>query len=308
MQQGRHEFCPLACMVVMKPTELKHLTANVLYLPHYEETDRPVLAAVAGRDATLIIDAGNSEEHARTFLAGLAGQHVPPPKYLVITHWHWDHVFGIAAMDLPTLSHVGTKRKISEMALLDWSDEALDARVAEGTEIAFCSDRLKLELPDPLRKSLVIKPPDMGFHGTIEIDLNGITCIIEHVGGDHSKDSSIVYVPEGKVVFLGDCVYPDLYHEPWLYSKEEFFPLVKKLLDFPAGYYIDSHKAPLSRGDMEKRCGEIKQIGEIVYACGADKNKIFTELKAVFGKEVEEDDIETVNAFVAGFESLHSPG
>jgi glyoxylase-like metal-dependent hydrolase (beta-lactamase superfamily II) len=290
----------------MKPTELKRLTSNILYLPHYEETDRPVLAAVLGREATLIIDAGNSEAHARLFLDGLSKQNVPPPKYVVITHWHWDHIFGIAAMNLPTISHIETKQKISEMALLDWSDRALDERVAEGTEIAFCRDYLKLELPDPLRKDLVIKPPDIGFFNKIEIDLGGITCVIQHVGGDHSGDSSIVYVPEEKTVFLGDCVYPDLYYEPWAYSKEKFFPLVQKLLDYPADYYIDSHKPPLSRQDMEKRLNEIKQIGEIVYTYKTDTNKIFNELKTAFGK-VEDDDIGTVDAFIAGMESIHSP-
>jgi glyoxylase-like metal-dependent hydrolase (beta-lactamase superfamily II) len=292
----------------MKPAELKRLTRNILYLPHYEETDRPVLAAVAGRDAVLIVDAGNSADHARLFLSRLSKHNVPPPKYVVITHWHWDHVFGIAGIDLLTFSHIETKRKVLEMAQLDWSDRALDQRVAEGTEIAFCSDCLKLELPGPRRDDLVIKPPDIGFHNKIEIDLGGITCVIEHVGGDHSSDAVIVYVPEEKAVFLGDCVYPDLYSEPWSYSKEKFFPLVDRLLNYPAEHYIDSHKAPLSRKDMEKRCGEIKQIGELVYKFNADKTKIIEELKAAFGKEVEEDDIDTIDAFIAGMGSLHSPG
>jgi glyoxylase-like metal-dependent hydrolase (beta-lactamase superfamily II) len=292
----------------MKPTELERLTRNILYLPHYEETDRPVLAAVSGRDATLIVDAGNSADHARLFLSGLSGQNVPPPKYVVITHWHWDHVFGIAGMGLLTFSHIDTKRKVSEMALLDWSDQALDKRVAEGTEIAFCRDSLKLEFPGSRRNDLVIKPPEIAFHDKIEIDLGGVTCIVEHVGGDHSSDAVILYVPEEKAVFLGDCVYPDLYSEPWSYSKEKFFPLVDGLLDYPAEYYIDSHKEPLSRKDMETRCGEIKKIGELVNTFNADKTKVIEELKAACGKEVEDDDIDTIDAFIAGMESVHSPG
>ena len=36
---------------------LKQLTKNILYLPSCEQTDRPALGYIAGREASLMVDA-----------------------------------------------------------------------------------------------------------------------------------------------------------------------------------------------------------------------------------------------------------
>ena len=89
------------------------------------------------------------------------------------------------------------------MRTLDWSDSALDQRVKEGSEIAFCRDMIKLELPH--RSQRVFKIPEISFDSEIEIDLGGVSCQIKHVGGDHAEDSSIVFIPEDGIVFLRLC-------------------------------------------------------------------------------------------------------
>ena len=61
----------------------------------------------------------------------------------------------------------------------------------------------------------------------MEIDLGGITCIVEHVGGVHAPDSSIIYVVEDKVLFLADCVYQDFYSGEWSYDQGEFEHVAK---------------------------------------------------------------------------------
>ncbi len=103
-------------------------------------TDRPLLGVIAGAHATLIVDAGNSPAHAHVLLEHIAATRLPAPRYLVITHWHWDHWFGAAACNLPTIAHIATQRILAAQTTWDWSDAALDARVAAGTEIAFCSE------------------------------------------------------------------------------------------------------------------------------------------------------------------------
>ncbi len=55
--------------------------------------------------------------------------------------------------------------------------------------------------------------PDVTFDQRIEIDLGEVTCVVQHVGGDHAADSVIVYVKEEKILFLGDCIFPKIYAE-----------------------------------------------------------------------------------------------
>jgi glyoxylase-like metal-dependent hydrolase (beta-lactamase superfamily II) len=116
---------------------------------------------------------------------------------------------------------VETRRILLEQAGWDWNNAALDARVAQGIEIAFCRDMLKAELPD--RSGLVLRPSDIAFTNTLEIDLGCVTCRLIHVGGDHAADSTIVFVPEERVVFLSDCRYEDLYVTPRRYTTAKAF-------------------------------------------------------------------------------------
>ncbi len=170
------------------------------------------------------MDAGNSPAHARLLLAEMAQLGNIRPNYIALTHWHWDHVFGSAEFDAPLIAQCETAQIVKEMAQLDWRDEVLDARVAAGTEIDFCRTMIKAEMAD--RSELVIRPPDITFTQEMTLDLGDVTCVLRHVGGDHSADSIIIYIPEEKVVFLGDALYVDIYNEPRRYTTRKLFPLI----------------------------------------------------------------------------------
>ncbi|MCJ7984923.1 MBL fold metallo-hydrolase [Priestia sp. OVL9] len=62
---------------------------------------------------------------------------VPPIKGVAITHWHWDHTFGIHAMNKYTISHHLTKKKLAYLKTLRWDDDSLDKRVQEGRKLNF---------------------------------------------------------------------------------------------------------------------------------------------------------------------------
>ncbi len=280
-------------------TQLRHPTPHVYWLPPEARTDRPVLGAVAGRQATLIVDAGNSPAHASLFLGELAKLAIAPPRFLALTHWHWDHVFGMATFDLPVIAASETRRKVAELAELDWSDEALDKRVLAGTEIEFCRDMLKLELPD--RRGLVLRAPDISFDTRIELDLGGVTCQLVQVGGDHDPGSTIVYVPEDKLMFIGDCLGKDVYHGPPHYTTAKLFPLLDRLLAYDAEIYLEGHTPePIPRKQMIADAELLKTIGREVDRLGPDRLAILSALQARFGEPLQPDHLEIVEAFLAG--------
>jgi glyoxylase-like metal-dependent hydrolase (beta-lactamase superfamily II) len=283
----------------MNSSQLKQLTEHVYWFTPDETTDRPTLGAIVGQSGTLIVDAGNSPAHAELFLNELAKNDLPAPKYLVLTHWHWDHVFGTAAFNVPTFASQETKRIVEEMVQLDWRDEALDKRVEAGLEIEFCRDMMKKELPD--RASLKLKPPDIAFTHEIDIELGDVNCRVIHVGGDHAGDSSIVHIPQDKVVFLSDCLYEDIYREPSNYTVQKLFPLLDKIVGCEADFYLLGHQTePMTGAEMLEYAALLKTVGQKVAEVGKNRERILSELEEAFARPLNEDDHETVDSFLAG--------
>ena len=60
-------------------------------------------------------------------------------------------------------------------------------------------------------RNIKIIPPTLTFQDQIELDLGEVTCVLKHVGGDHAHDSVVIYVKEEKILFLGDCIYADIF-------------------------------------------------------------------------------------------------
>ncbi|WP_033543385.1 MBL fold metallo-hydrolase [Planococcus sp. CAU13] len=276
---------------------LKKLTEHVYYQPHYQPTDRPVLGLISGEKYSLVMDGGNSPAHAAEFLKNVEELNVAPLKFLATTHWHWDHVFGIHTMDLLTLSHEKTKKIIDYMKTLKWDDESLDKRVETGEEIEFCQEMIKREMPT--RDHLVLKSPELSFADRIEIDLGNLTCIVEHIGGVHAPDSSVVYIPEEKVLFLGDCLSPDFYSGDWSYDRNELQLLLSKIRKYEVDYYISSHDDPETPDKLWGYLDKLQDIGEIAgteLSLSAAKSR-FEEIKH---REPDAEETELLEYFING--------
>ncbi len=264
---------------------INKLTENIYLLPFDHSCDRPTLGAISGSKGTLIVDAGNSRAHAELFLSGIRDLIRSPARYCALTHWHWDHVFGIAGMNLPTLAQRMTNEKLVELAGYAWDDKSLDERVRDGREIAFCRDNIRIELPD--RSELEIATADIIFENRLEVDLGDLTCRIENVGGDHSADSSVIYIPEERVLFMGDCMNMDLYQPVWTFTTAKLYPLIDRILSYDALYYVDSHYPPVTRKEFEEDCSELRFIGATVEEEGGDKDAILAIIRERIARETE---------------------
>ena len=275
----------------MNKHQLQQFSPRVHWLPPDETTDRPILGLVSGQNGSLAIEAGNSPAHAQLLLDQIG--RLPPIRYLCLTHWHWDHIFGTDAFHVPTFAHTETKRIVKQMTAWDWSDAALDQRVAAGLEIEFCRDMIQLELPD--RRHLVIRPPDITFDSQIEIDLGGLTCQLIHVGGDHANDSTIVYVPEEKVVFLSDCLYPSIYIEPRYYSSK-INDLYSHILSLEATHFFWGHNPDImTRAEMELEAEQLSVISDLVRATAvATPQSLLTQLQQTHPHLVDDYTLELI--------------
>jgi glyoxylase-like metal-dependent hydrolase (beta-lactamase superfamily II) len=280
----------------MNKYQLQRFSERVHWLPPNEETDRPILGIISGQKGSLVVEGGNSIAHAQLLLDQIG--HLSPVRYLCLTHWHWDHVFGTTAFNVPIFAYTETKRVVEEMAAWDWSDAALDQRVADGIEIAFCRDMVKLELPD--RSNLIIRPPDIAFDSQVDIDLGGLTCQLIHVGGDHASDSTIVYVPEEKIVFLSDCLYPAIYAEPRYYT-EKINDLYDQILRLEASHYFWGHDPDImTREELQLEAEQMAVISEMVRQTADTPQALLARLQQTHPHLIEDDIVDLFTLFQEG--------
>ncbi len=227
------------------------ISEHVFWLPP-SPPDRPSLCAVVGERGTIWLDAGSSAAHASEFSRLLADQGVAKPSHVVFTHSHWDHVFGAAALGAHVVAHARTADYLEQLAATDWSDEALDRRVAAGESTQQHAEHVKAELPGP--RDVRIALADIVFRDTLELDLGGARVHVGHVGGDHADDSTVMYVEPDSVLFLGDCLYEN---PSGGYTAQRLSPLIAAVRSFGAKHFVEGHGATvLSATELDELLAE----------------------------------------------------
>lgn len=273
------------------------ISEHVWYMPREEDHYRPALGYVYCGPKSMVIDTGNSPEHISDMYGYIRSQGMPDPSFSMVTHWHWDHVFGMSSSPAKSLANSLTNERLINMQHWDWSDSALNSRVAAGLEIPAFAESIRKEVP--MRHSFKVTSTDISFDSRINVRLEDLLIELHHVGGPHSEDSTVAYVTEDKVLFLGDCYQEDIYTGGGSIRLGELKLLLKRLEAFDAEWFIPSHEDPIHKEDFMKKMNEVVEIGEIVgnadeLAEGKDK------LAEARKRDLTEDEVYYVKRFVTG--------
>ena len=179
--------------------ELKKLSEHIWYMPFESERDRPNLGYVKGKNWSLAIDAGHSAAHVKEFYALLEKERLPLPSLTVLTHWHWDHTFGMHSVNGLCLANERTNKHLIECR------QKIEAN---GTcEFLALDESIRKEYAGG--KKVVVSLADMLFSGEMTLDLGGCKVQVMESEAPHTDDSTLVYVVEDKVLFLGDSPYDE---------------------------------------------------------------------------------------------------
>ena len=95
--------------------KLIRTTDRVYYYPFDDTKDRPILGYIRGDEFSVAVDAGHSAEHVADFYAAIEEEGLPLPEVTVITHWHWDHTFGMHAVAGKTVASRRTQAHLLEV-------------------------------------------------------------------------------------------------------------------------------------------------------------------------------------------------
>lgn len=216
------------------------LTDHIFYRPHQPEADRPMLAYLNGERFSLAIDAGYSASHVQAFYQQLQSHNLGLPDFTVLTHWHYDHTFGMHHIQGLSIAHEKTAAFLKKE-----QEKARDHAYLE-----------QLRKEDPFFaqeyagvETLNIALPDFTFREELTLYLGGLTARIFHTESPHSEDTVCIYVPEEKVLFLGDATSEDFFNNRYmdLWKLQQLYEMIDRL---ECDSCILSHSEPLPKNAL----------------------------------------------------------
>ena len=279
--------------------KFQQLSEHVFIMHAEHETDRPILAAIMGGRRTLLMDAGNSPAHAELFREELSRRGYRQPDILALTHWHWDHTFGMSGWNLPTVAHQETANALVSLKGLDWTEVGLEQLMASETISENTAADIRKEYGSD--RDITVLEPDILFKDKITIDLGGVTCELVHVGGDHAEDSCFLYVKEERILFLGDALGPSVYGGPRKYSSTGFLRLLGLAYGYEADWYVESHGIPMNEEEFRADLASWERMARIVDVFGQDRERVVLEMKGYLKvDELPKDLVQGLEYFMAG--------
>ena len=140
------------------------------------------LGLVVGSERALLVDTGSSPAQGRALRESLAAITDVALAAVVVTHWHYDHAFGLAAFaDLETIAHESVAERLRSTGA---------SAEADGLGV----DPAELALPT---RNIVV---------AAALDLGGRRVEIAHLGRGHTEGDVVVVVPDADLVFAGDLI------------------------------------------------------------------------------------------------------
>lgn len=160
-----------------------------VYRRRYESLDLNV-GVVVGDDGLLIVDTRASHRQADELRDELRSLSPKPVRWVINTHWHWDHTFGNAVFG--TADIWGHQNCL--VALRDRGDEMKTSA--------------KTWIPQeyhPVIDEVEITPPKSTFADRASLSI-GRRVVMSYHGLGHTDADIIVGVPDADVWFLGDLI------------------------------------------------------------------------------------------------------
>lgn len=252
--------------------------------------------AILSDDGVLVFDSSATPETAATVLAEILKLTDKPVRYLVNSHWHWDHWGGnrtyLAAF--PGLQII-THEKTRELMLTvepRWNQKGLKQdlpQFLDGFEKQIAAAKAKNAPPERIKAAeerLAVDPnflaqknslhktyPNVTFSDSMTILMGGREIQLLHAQAITPGDTYL-YLPKEKILITGDILlspYPfaigGTYPAEWLATLEKFAALAPSII-------IPGHGDAESNADFLR--GNIALFREVMQQVKADKTNGMT--------------------------------
>lgn len=242
--------------------ELIKLSERVYYLLGEQETDRPFLYYIRGKNYSVAIDAGNSKSHVECFYNAIQKENMPLPQYTIITHWHWDHTFGIPYVHGETIASERTNQKLEEVSTWKWTLDEMKKRELTGEDISFCNECIVKEYED--LSEIKVMPADITISTITELNLGDLKLILIPRDSTHSRDALFILCPEEKMLFVGDADCEDHYEGEGKYNRDKLEAIIHFIENIDFEIYLLGHDMPSNK---EETLGYLREKSRINPLC-----------------------------------------
>jgi glyoxylase-like metal-dependent hydrolase (beta-lactamase superfamily II) len=202
------------------------------------------VAVVVNRDDVLLVDTNITPEATRRLVSDIRTLTDKPIRYVVNTHWHYDHTDGnqVFGPEVAIIGHENTRSTILagvlhkrlEQAFRDLPGALANTRkrlAAEQNPTAREQIQRQLSVQEAYQEQLketVPTPPNVTLTDRLTIFSGDREIQIFHPGRGHSDTDVIVYLPREKVVMTGDFWEGDRtgalnfgFHDEWADNLEK---------------------------------------------------------------------------------------
>jgi cyclase len=171
---------------------------------------------IIGRDGIVVVDTMISAKEAKRFIKDIRAISRKPIKYVVNTHYHFDHAFGNS--EFAKLGAVIIAQENAGKAMANSADKTLKNMEEFGLT------------PKDMQGTSVVYPV-LTYDNRMTIDIGGQQIELIHARHSHTDGDTLVYLPGRKVLFTGDILFTN-YH-PYL-GEGNIEEWVKELDDIKA--------------------------------------------------------------------------
>lgn len=151
---------------------------------------------IIGKDGIVVVDTMISAKEAKRFIRDIRTVSRKPIKYVVNTHYHFDHVFGnseFAKLGAVVIAQENARKAMENSAketLKNIGGYGLTPGDMQGTTVAY---------------------PVLTYGDRMTIDIGGQQIELIHARHSHTDGDTLVYLPGKKVLFAGDILFTS-YH------------------------------------------------------------------------------------------------
>jgi glyoxylase-like metal-dependent hydrolase (beta-lactamase superfamily II) len=238
----------------------------------------------------MLVDTGTTPENARKFVADVRLITSKPIRYVVNTHWHYDHTDGnqIFGRDVQIIAQDYVRTALTRFDVTHREPFMTSTRPFQPAQIAALRGQVNSE-NDPVKKAALVKqldtvtdtqqqlaqlrptPPTLTYSDRLTIHSGRREIDLMFLGRGHTGGDTVVYLPQEKIVATGDLMESRLaymgdgYFDEWVTTLEKL-----KQLDFDVD--LPGHGIPFSDkglitafqsyiGDLTRQVAELRARG-----------------------------------------------
>lgn len=186
-------------------------------------------------DGVVVVDALGSPELARQLLVEIKRHTSQPVRYVIVTHYHADHIYGLqsfAAAGAKILAHASAREYLNS----ETAQRRLEAS--------------RLDLAPWVNAQTRLVPADRWLEGReTQIHVGGFDFVIGHVGPAHTAEDVVVYVRQIGVLFSGDLFFQGRIPFVGQADSRLWIQSLNRLMDYQPKFVVPGH-GPASTDPM----------------------------------------------------------